>query len=278
MFVFHTDDDMDLEKIAESGQCFRWARTGENAWRIVHGSRCTEIAALGGGDFRLSCGEADYRAVWHDYFDLGEDYRSIRARVHRESDPFLHAACEQGRGIRILRQDFWETLVSFIISQNKNIPAIRRSIGLLCETAGTVKTDEQGRSYRAFPAPEAILALDDDALKACKLGYRCGYVRAAAEAVSGGMLRPERLGGCGAEDAVKALTGIYGVGIKVASCTALFGLHLLDAFPVDVWIRRVLEREYPLGYPLERYQPYNGVYQQYMFYYCRNIIPDQYSL
>ena len=94
---------------------------------------------------------------------------------------------------------------------------------------------------------------------------------AASEQAAYDLAHPE-------EAAVKALTDIRGVGIKVASCTALFGLHLLDAFPVDVWIRRVLEREYPLGYPLERYQPYNGVYQQYMFYYCRNVVPDQYSL
>ena len=118
-------DDFDPDKIARSGQCFRWRKTGENGWRIVHGKQCLTILGLGEGRFRLSCPEEEYHARWRSYFDLDEDYREIRARITAADDPFLHDACTYGKGIRILRQDPWETLVSFIISQNKNIPAIK---------------------------------------------------------------------------------------------------------------------------------------------------------
>ena len=269
MMIFHPDDDFDLRLIAESGQCFRWEPVGEAAYRIIHDGYHVEVSALGGGDFRLSCDEAEFRAVWYDYFDLGESYRAIRARISREEDPFLFRACRHGRGIRILRQEPWEALVSFIISQNKNIPAIRRSIGLLCDMAGEEKTDKSG-SYRAFPTPEAILRLSDEDLAACRLGYRCRYVREAARAAAEGTLCFSRLRNVSADAAIESLTALPGVGPKVASCAALFGLHQLDAFPVDVWIRRVLDREYPQGYPMERYRPYNGVYQQYMFNEYRN--------
>ena len=268
MFIY-TEDDLDLDRIADSGQCFRWEKTGEQAYRIPAGGRCLRISARGGGRFALDCAEKEYDAFWKDYFDLGEDYRAIRARIDPEEDPFLFRAAEEEKGIRILRQDPWETLVTFIISQNKNIPAIRRSVALLAAVAGETRTDAEGVPYQVFPGPEAVAALSGDELKRCSLGYRCAYVRGAAEAVLNGSLDLAALCRMGETEALGALTGLYGVGIKVASCTALFGLHHMDAFPKDVWIRRILEAEYPGGYPEEKYRPYNGVYQQYMFAYYR---------
>jgi N-glycosylase/DNA lyase len=158
-------------------------------------------------------------------------------------------------------------LVTFIISQNRNIPAIRRSVEMLAMACGDLKRDRQGRSYYAFPAPEAVAALSQEQLKGCKLGYRCKYVSAAAAAVIDGEIDLTALKEADEAATLKALTDIYGVGKKVASCVSLFGLHHVDAFPVDVWVKRILAREYPDGYPYERYSPYNGIYQQYMFYY-----------
>ena len=341
--IFHTEDDFDLDKIADSGQCFRWetsvkesggvpvyeesgadrafdkphgqsesdprqdletnnspGKTGNRlpVYRILAGSRCLYISALGNGRFDLDCTDGEFEEFWRDYFDLGESYRSIRERIDPVKDPFLMNAAQYEKGIRILRQDPWETLLSFIISQNKNIPAIRRSIGLLCEACGDQRTDPLGKPYYAFPGPEAVASLSADDLNACRLGYRSAYVRAAAEAVLEGRLDLKELMRLG-EDSdkeknkgegndedkeknrgkekdedciISTLTGLYGVGIKVASCTALFGLHRLDAFPVDVWMKRILAAEYPDGYPREEYAPYNGVYQQYMFAYYRHMI------
>jgi len=120
--IFTTHDDLDLDKIAGSGQCFRWKKEDGGAWRIPHRDRCLGIRALGGGRFDADCDRAEFESVWRAYFDLDRDYRAIRARIDPEADPFLAAAADSGQGIRILRQDPWETLISFIISQNRNIP------------------------------------------------------------------------------------------------------------------------------------------------------------
>ena len=270
MMEIQIQDDFDLDKIARSGQCFRWQNAGESAWRIVHKGQCLLIRELGEGRYRLSCSEEAYHTHWRSYFDLDEDYREIRAKIKAEDDPFLHTACTYGKGIRILRQDPWETLVSFIISQNKNIPAIRNCIALLCAAAGESMTDDMGEKYTAFPSPEAILGMSEEQLRACRLGYRWKYVRSAALAVAEGALDLSALMSADEEKTLACLTAVQGVGVKVASCVSLFGLHHMDAFPVDVWIKRILTNEYPAGYPTERYRPYNGVYQQYMFFYYRD--------
>ncbi len=290
------EDDLDLMKIAESGQCFRWERvtadtkgddreTGGLCYRVIAGPDCIYVTDLGEGRFRFewdgprteSAEELPRR--WYDYFDLAADYRRIRAKVDPAADPYLWRATEEGKGIRILRQDPWEMLVSFIISQNKNIPGIRRCVEALARLCGERRTDCRGEEYFAFPSPKAISSLTEEELANCRLGYRCRYVQAAAKAVlagkegnDGGSYGIDLAALMDAPEAetIETLTGICGVGIKVANCVSLFGLHHVDAFPVDVWIRRILDAEYPEGFPFERYRPYCGIYQQYLFSYARN--------
>lgn len=266
MMQIQIKDDFDLDKIADSGQCFRWERQEDEAYHIIHQEHGLVIRPAGEKRYDLSCSEEEYQSIWKDYFDLDENYTAIRRRIREENDPFLYQACQYGRGIRILRQDPWETLISFIISQNRNIPAIRKSIALLCEAAGKGRVAVGGKEYYLFPSPEEILSLPEHALAACKLGYRCEYVKAAAADVAEGRINLEELKGTPEEAAIKALVGIHSVGSKVASCVSLFGLHHVDAFPVDVWIRRILEHEYTDGWLMEQRRPYNGIYQQYMFY------------
>ena len=273
--IIQINDDFDLDKIAESGQCFRFERInpGEQlpAYRIIAGAACLYMTALGGGAYDLDCTPEEYESFWSGYFDLHTDYRAIRARIGKTEDPFLYAAAESEQGIRILRQEPWEMLSTLIISQNRNIPAIRRSVEMLAMACGDQRVDWRGRSYYAFPAPEAVAALSQEQLKDCKLGYRCKYVSAAAAAVMDGEIDLTVLKEADEAATLKALTAIYGVGKKVASCVSLFGLHHVDAFPVDVWVKRILAQEYPDGYPYERYSPYNGIYQQYMFAYYRHM-------
>ena len=273
--IKHITDDLDLDRIAQSGQCFRWHKTEQNTYRIIAGGSCLYITPLGDGRFDLDCSEEEFNCFWSEYFDLRENYRKIRGRIDPDLDPFLWQAAEHEKGIRILRQDPWETLISFIISQNKNIPAICRSVELLAETCGEKRTDRRGIAYYAFPGPKAVAALSEEDLKGCKLGYRWKYVKAAAEAVVEGKIELEKMSEedqmPGEKDpTIAELTGLFGVGVKVANCVSLFGLHHVDAFPVDVWVRRILETEYPDGYPYERYFPYNGIYQQYMFAWYRH--------
>ena len=268
--ITHIEDDFDLNKIAGSGQCFRWEKINDNTFRIPHRGSCLRISDLGGGDYEADCTEEEFSGIWSNYFDLAENYRKIRSMIDPEEDPFLFRAAEQEKGIRILRQDPWEMLISFIISQNKNIPAIRNSVFLLAEACGEPEKDKMGRPFYAFPTAEAVAALGEEDLKKCRLGYRCRYVHEAAKAVASGKIDLGRLAAAGEKSALAELTALYGVGVKVASCVQLFGLHDMDSFPRDVWINRVLENEYPKGYPFEKYSPYNGVFQQYMFAYYRD--------
>ena len=270
-------DDFDLDMIADSGQCFRWEKKDGLVYRIIAGDRCLYLSAADDDEdrpsecFELDCSQDEFDGFWREYFDLEEDYAAIRGRIDPEEDPFLFRAAEHEKGIRILRQDPWEMLVSFIISQNKNIPAIRRSIELLAEACKDARLDQRGEVFYAFPTPERLASLGEDELRSCSLGYRCGYVHAAAEAVLDGVIDLEALKEADEDYTIRSLCRLYGVGVKVANCVSLFGLHHIDAFPVDVWVKRILANEYPDGYPCERYRPYNGVYQQYMFAYYRNL-------
>ncbi len=280
-------DDLDLTLIADSGQCFRWVKAKKDndpvTYRIIAEGRVLYISNPCRDVLELSCSENDFSGFWSLYLDSKTDYRAIRNTVDREDD-FLIKAAEYGKGIRILRQDPWECLISFIISQRKSIPAIRSSIEKLCRTAGKkiVPLKEEinwlkkhgidpvyGEDLYAFPSPEEILALSPEELNSCSVGYRAPYLRKAAESVLSGETDLETLGSLNDEALLTELTKLYGVGKKVASCVSLFGFHRLDFFPVDVWMERVLAKYYENVFPFDKYAPYNGVMQQYMFFYGR---------
>ena len=268
--IVRIEDDFDLDKTAESGQCFRWRYVSDNEYNIIHAGRSLYVKRTGGAEYDASCDADEFHHVWEPYFDMSENYAAIRNRIDRQEDAFLYEASEYGKGVRILRQDPWETLVSFIISQNRNIPAIKKSVELLCQYAGETLTDSRGVRYHAFPTPDAIFNMGEAELKSCKVGYRWKYIQAAANDILNDKLNLTRLIHTDESETLRTLTGIYGVGIKVANCVSLYGLHHLDAFPADVWMKRALAERYPGGYPCQRYSPYNGVYQQYMFAYYRN--------
>lgn len=253
---------LDLDQIAASGQCFTWEPLGPHAWRIPAGDHCLH-AAQEGESFTFSCSEEEFDSFWRTYFDLETDYGFLKALVDPE-DPYLAAATLHGGGIRVLRQDFWEVLVSFLISQNNNIRRITRSMAALRE--------EYGRpleGFRAFPRPDALRPATEGVFRAMGLGYRAKYLVRLVEELSGGGLEAleQELRSCGDLAAERRLMELYGVGKKVADCICLFGLHRADFFPVDTHIRRILADHYPGGFPYSRYQGYLGIIQQYLFYY-----------
>ena len=214
--IVRITDDFNLDKIADSGQCFRWTKTDDHTYRIIAGESCLYITELADDRYDLSCSEEEYDNKWEDYFDLREDYRSIRERIDpADQDPFLQRAAESEKGIRILRQDPWEMLITFIISQNKNIPAIRRCVELLAETCGERKTDIKGRDYCAFPTPAAINALSESNLASCKLGYRSKYIHAVSESVLNKEINLDQLAKADEKTTISELTRLYGVGVKV---------------------------------------------------------------
>lgn len=257
---------LDLDQIAASGQCFTWQRLGEGHYGIPARGSYVE-AEQRGERLVFSCGETEFEALWADYFDLSTDYEAIQAAID-PADGYLRAAARYGRGIRVLRQDLWEVLVSFLISQNNNIGRITRSVQGLCRRWGEERR-AGSRTYWSFPSPAALVGASESDFAALGLGYRARYlVRLTAEVEAAGYEDwARRLRAAGAEEAMERLTGLYGVGKKVAQCVCLFGLHQVDAFPVDTHIRRVLEAHYPAGFDLERYKGYGGILQQYLFYY-----------
>ena len=262
-------DDFDLQKIADSGQCFRWWPQETGGYKIPYRDKCLIIRRITDSEYELSCDEEEYKNTWVHYLDMETDYSKVRSLIPRDRDPFLFEASEAQMGIRILNQDLWETLISFIISQNRNIPAIKRSIELLCKACGDRMTAPDGESYYSFPDAGRIATLTPEQLDACRLGYRSRYIHETAAGVADGTIDLAVFDKLNDDECMDRLLSITGVGKKVASCVLLFGLHRIDAFPIDVWIKRILENEYKDGYPMEDYRPYNGIYQQYMFAYYR---------
>lgn len=257
--------EFDLQKIADSGQCFRLTPTAPGRFQLVALGRSLLLESTPSG-VRLDCSQAEYRALWQPYFDLNADYGYFRGAIPAQ-DTYLTAAAEFGRGIRILRQEPWEMLVTFLLSQRRNIPAIRRSVELLCRACGRPLAGAP--EVFAFPEPQALAALPDDALAGCSLGYRAPYVRAAAQMASDGRLPLDKLAAADDETLCQALRTVPGVGPKVANCVMLFGFHRLSGFPIDVWMERVLREHYSGGLDLSPYAGFEGVIQQYLFFYAR---------
>ena len=260
--------DFNIQKIAESGQCFRLRRGVQEEYTLIAHSRVLRIHQADEG-CALDCDQAEYESLWRDYFDMDTDYAAIRAETDPE-DIFLQRACAYGQGIRMLRQDPWEMLVSFIISQRKNIPAIQYCIEALCSRYGAVLEENGEERLYSFPSAQRLTELSESEFLACSLGYRAKYLLAAARMVASGALDLEAIAALPDEALFSALLAVPGVGEKVANCVMLFGYHRLSRFPRDVWIIRVEEREYGGAFPLERYPDLAGALQQYVFYYARS--------
>ena len=249
---------MNLNQIANSGQCFRWQQISDNTYKIPTFGK--ELTISQDGDiFTLSCSEDEWNTIWKNYFDVDTDtdYDEVEKIIMESNDDFLKAAYEFGSGIRILRQDLWEVIVSFIISQNNNIPRIKRSIKLICD-------EFDGE----FPDWYDLSNMD---LSDKGLGYRDKYILSACQwwVIWDEGYKPNQYINTGYNDENMLLT-INGVGKKVASCICLFGLHHLDSFPVDTHIKNIIDREYNGEMPKWANSKYAGLFQQYLFYYDLN--------
>ena len=265
-YKIETDDDFDLDKIFDCGQCFRWNKNDDGSFTGVAMGKAATIKKDSSGIYITGTKE-DYDNIWHDYFDMDNNYRQIRQGLC--IDEYMKNASDFGAGIRILRQDKWEALCSFIISQCNNIPRIKRIV----ETFSCCFGDEIsfcGDTYYAFPTAEKTAGLTIDDLAPLRCGYRAPYIIDAAKAVQNGDIDLESLSSASLSDAVKALRSLNGVGEKVANCAILFSLHKLDAFPVDVWMKKAISQHYGKDFDPNVFGPFAGIGQQYMFYYQRS--------
>lgn len=281
-----------IEQIADSGQCFRMVPYGAG-YSVISKAHFLVISQQE-QTVTFSCTEDEF-PFWEQYFDLKTDYQAYIDSVNPK-DAYLRQAAEYGSGIRILRQDLWEMILTFIISQQKTIPNIRALVETLSTRYGTRMEIPKDlcipggpTCYYTFPSPQQLshAALED--LQALKLGYRAKYIKQVCEDACEGRLDLSLLTAMDHPSALKYLEQFYGIGEKVANCICLFGLHHIDAFPVDTWIKKILLSQYapksrlPKGlaeakvYELliqkhfSRYKGFAGVMQQYIFYYEREL-------
>ena len=309
------EDDFSPDKIARSGQCFRVREFPGGVFRFVTGKHVLYLRQTrsrrkdrhSAGDinpeaihFEVSCGTAAWRDLWTGYFDLDRNYAALRASIPASDDCLCRAAA-YGAGLRILRQDPWEILVTFIISQRKSVPAIRTCVETLCNrygeeiprrkrvrSIGDVSNDISGgpsgssgescsllqaaenadAGLRSFPTAERLASVSAEELKACGLGYRVPYVMDAARKVSEGALDLKALYSASSEELLASLKQVSGVGTKVAGCIGLFAYGRTGLAPVDVWIGRVIDCVYGGCDPFAAYGDAAGIMQQYIFHYA----------
>ena len=274
LFMMRTvciSDDFDLEKIRVSGQCFRVGTFPDGTYRFISGDRVLYIREGARGEFSVSCSESEWDEVWRPWFDLDRSYSDIRDNC-RGIHPFMDLCMESGAGLRILKQDYWEMLITFIISQRKNIPAITSCVEKLCSRFGRrIGTGDFGEELMAFPEPEALAAAAAaGGLSDCSLGYRADYVADASRRVAEGEIDLDALESLGDEELVSALKEFKGVGDKVANCVALFGYSRTGLAPVDVWIGRAIDEQFGGKNPFPDYGENGGIMQQYVFYHMKN--------
>lgn len=247
----------DLARTLDCGQAFRWEQLPCGSFHGVAFGRALTVRQEG-DDLFLTCGEAELAQVWQPYFDLERDYEAL---LHAfRADAVMQEAIAVSPGIRILRQEPWEALCSFIISQNNHIPRIKGIIRRLCEGFG----EHLGGGDFTFPSPERLAALNAADLAPLRAGFRAGYVLDAAQKVASQEVALPALFTLPLEQARAVLQRIRGVGPKVAECALLYGCGRMDAFPMDVWMKRVLAEYYPGGLPA-CIQGSPGIAQQYLF-------------
>ncbi len=261
-------DDLDLGKIAESGQCFRVREMEDGNYRFITGSHVLYIRFLADGIYDISCGRREWEEIWHPYFDLDTDYAAIRKREGQKHS-YVRRAMDYGRGLRVLRQDPWEMLVTFIISQRKNIPAISNAVELLAKRYGKPVRTEREEVF-TFPDASELRNVTEEELRGCSLGYRAPYVLDAVQKVGKHQVKLDELDALEDEALFRELQEIHGVGKKVANCICLFGYGRKSRVPVDVWIARAMEKEFRGEELADLFGENAGVVQQYVFFYIRN--------
>lgn len=288
MNIIEKDNKIILEEISEDfepkhvfdcGQCFRWLREEDNSYTGVVEGRIINVKKENDLIIFDNANKEDFENIWFDYFDLGRNYTEIKNEL-KVMDEYLEKATEFGQGIRILQQDGWEMLISFIISANNRIPMIQRAINNLSEKYGKFIGEYRGKKYYAFPTAQELSKASVEDIRLCQTGFRDKYIKGVVDYVienNEDVLSYRKLN---TDECIKELIKFNGVGPKVADCIALFGMQKYDTFPVDVWVKRVMEEFYVednLSLPkirkfaLEKFGDLSGFAQQYLFYYAREL-------
>ncbi len=273
--IIISSEFFNIKDTLECGQIFRY-KPREKGYLVYSMDKCAYVYTEDGYTF-ISVLEEDYK-YFYNYFDLDNDYSKIYNSAINENVAVLTKSAQLGKGVRILNQDKIETLFSFIISQNNNIPRIKGIIEKLCENLGEKKVFN-GVEYYSFPTAKTLAKKEIEFFYSVGLGYRAPYIKRLAEEITAGL----DVGGFSSLDTItlkKSLVNIYGVGPKVADCVSLFGFHRTDSFPVDTWIEKVYKQDFNgeikdrkkiAEYFVNKFKKNSGYYQQYLFYYKRSL-------
>lgn len=266
-------DILNIKDTLDCGQCFRFYNSAEDEMTGIAFGRRLVVKQTDEEIVFKDTTEAEFNEIWYSYFDFGRDYSAIKEAFSR--DDTLKKAISYASGIRILKQDSFEALISFIISQNNNIPRIKGSIEKLCRRFGK----EIGDGLYAFPTVEDLKDVKKEDLADLSLGYRDDYIIDCVKKIVSGEVSLDEIRTAEIDEARKILRSIKGIGPKVCECVLLFGFCRAEAFPIDVWIKKALCYFYPDGFPAE-FESVKGIAQQYIFHYirtCGEAIPIEFK-
>ena len=275
--ILHEYESFVISQILECGECFRFTQIGEENYIIVAYGKILNIYCDGTDIVFKNTTEEEFNNIWYNYFDFGRNYNDIKKKIS-ENDEILQKAVEYAPGIRILNQDRFECLISFIISQNNRIPMIKKVISNISKKYGRYIGSVDGEEYYAFPNPEELIKADEAGLMECKTGFRAKYIIDAVQKVIHGEINLNT-DDMDTETLRKMLMTIKGVGPKVADCTMMFSFGRCETFPTDVWVKRIMSELYFNGREAsvkeihqkaeECFGDYAGYAQQYLFNYAR---------
>ena len=274
-------NDFTLSQILECGQCFHFDKLDEEVYEVVAFGRAVKMEQTDKVLRIYGSSMEDYEGIWKLYLDMDNDYGLIKQSVIK-ADGALKTAVDEKSGIHILNQDFFETLISFIVSQNKSIPQIKQCVKNISHRFGDEVIGYNGETFYVFPDVQRLHDATEEELRECKVGFRAPYIKNATEAVYSGAVTKEKLDELDIAQARDLLMTIKGVGEKVANCVLLFGLGRREAFPVDVWMKRIMEQMYFDGkdtkkqdieaFAVNKFGDLGGYAQQYLFDYARTTL------
>lgn len=271
--------DFEPKHIFECGQAFRWYVEEDKSYTAISSGKVVNVKKDGESIIFSNINRSDFNNIWYDYFDLGTDYGKIKEELSK--DPILEEAIKFGEGIRILNQEPFETTISFIISANNMIPRIKKSIELISESYGEPVGMYNGKEFFSFPRAEVLANVEEKELQENhKVGFRAKYIVNTSKMINEREVDLDGLFNLSTSEAKEILMKLPGVGPKVSDCILLFSLNKNDAFPIDVWVKRVMEHFYLKEdtklkniskYAHEKFGELAGIAQQYLFYYAREL-------
>lgn len=270
--------DFEPKHIFECGQCFRWDKEEDDSYTGVVNGKVINVKLEGETLILDNTNLEDYKNIWYEYFDMDTDYSIIKAELSK-MDEHLNNATQFGSGMRLLRQDTFEIVISFIISARNSIPMIKRSVAFLSTALGEEIGEYKGKKYYAFPTPKALSHAEQQILIDSKVAFRKGYIKDTSYIQHSLQTDLYKLKNLPTDMARRELMLLPGVGPKVSDCILLFGLSKYDVFPVDVWVQRVMHEFYLdkevkdlkkiREYGIDLFKDKAGIAQQYLFYYAR---------